>query len=153
MSINRRPEMTRPLKIAFVKARWHDQIVDQVQVGFEAEIKRQGRVCNLREVHVPGALEMPLVAKKLAETGNYDGVVCAALVVNGGIYKHEFVAQAVVDGLVRASMDTGIPIYSVSLTPHEFQESTDHIEFYSKHVVKKGAEVANAVVMMDALEI
>lgn len=55
--------MTRPLKIAFVKARWHDQVVDQVQVGFEAEIKRQGRVCNLREVHVPGALEMPLVAK------------------------------------------------------------------------------------------
>ena len=72
--------MTRPLKIAFVKARWHHQIVDQVQVGFEAEIKRQGRVCNLREVHVPGALEMPLVAKKLAETGNYDGIVCAALV-------------------------------------------------------------------------
>lgn len=145
--------MTRPLKIAFVKARWHDQVVDQVQVGFEAEIKRQGRVCNLREVHVPGALEMPLVAKKLAETGNYDGIVCAALVVNGGIYRHDFVAQAVVDGLVRASMDTGIPVYSVSLTPHEFQESIDHIEFYSKHFVKKGAEVANAVIMMDALEI
>jgi 6,7-dimethyl-8-ribityllumazine synthase len=145
--------MTRPLKIAFVKARWHAAIVDQTQVGFEAEMKSRGRECHLTEIHVPGALEMPLVAKKLAETGKYDGVVCAALVVNGGIYRHEFVAQAVVDGLVRASMDTGVPVYSVSLTPHEFQESEDHIEFYSKHFIKKGAEAANAVLVMDALEI
>lgn len=145
--------MTRPLKVAFVKARWHAPIVDQTQIGFEAAMKDAGRECHLAEFHVPGALEMPLVAKKLAETGKYDGVVCAALVVNGGIYRHEFVAQAVVDGLVRASMDTGVPVYSVSLTPHEFQESADHIEFYTKHFVKKGAEAANAVLTMDALDI
>tara|TARA_R110002124_G_scaffold132305_2_gene294824 strand:- start:3564 stop:4001 length:438 start_codon:yes stop_codon:yes gene_type:complete len=145
--------MTRPLKIAFVKARWHADIVDQTQIGFEAEMKKRGRECQLKEVHAPGALEMPLIAKKMAETGKYDGVVCAALVVNGGIYRHEFVAQAVVDGLVRASLDTGVPVYSVSLTPHEFQESPDHIAFYTKHFVKKGAEAANAVLAMDALDI
>ena len=145
--------MTRPLKIAFVKARWHANIVDQTQIGFEAEMKKHGRECQLNEIHAPGALEMPLIAKKLAETGKYDGVVCAALVVNGGIYRHEFVAQAVVDGLVRASLDTGVPVYSVSLTPHEFQESPDHIAFYTKHFVKKGAEAANAVLAMDALDI
>lgn len=144
--------MTKPLKIAFVKARWHAPIVDQTQIGFEAEMKAQGRDCHLTEVHVPGALEMPLVAKKLAETGKYDGVVCAALVVNGGIYRHEFVAQAVVDGLVRAGMETGVPVYSVSLTPHEFQETPDHIEFYTKHFVKKGAEAARAVLTMDKIE-
>jgi 6,7-dimethyl-8-ribityllumazine synthase len=50
-------------------------------------------------------------------------------------------------------MDTGVPVYSVSLTPHEFQETPDHIEFYTKHFFKKGLEVANAVLMMDALNI
>ena len=60
-----------------------------------------------------------------------------ALVVNGGIYRHEFVAQAVLDGIVRAGMDTGVPVYSVSLTPHEFQETPEHIEFYTKHFSKK----------------
>ncbi|GLQ34717.1 6,7-dimethyl-8-ribityllumazine synthase [Amylibacter marinus] len=144
--------MTKPLKIAFVKARWHAPIVDQTQIGFEEEMQKAERRCDVKEIHVPGALEMPLVAKKLAETGKYDGIVCAALVVNGGIYRHEFVAQAVVDGLVRAGMDTGVPVYSVSLTPHEFQETPDHIEFYTKHFVKKGAEAARAVLAMDAIE-
>jgi len=145
--------MTRPLKIAIIKARWHADIVDQIQIGFENEMKHKHRKYDLKEVNVPGALEMPLVAKKLAETGGYDGIICAALVVNGGIYRHEFVAQAVLDGIVRAGMDTGVPVYSVSLTPHEFQETPDHIEFYTKHFFKKGSEVANAVLMMDELDI
>ena len=50
-------------------------------------------------------------------------------------------------------MDTGVPVYSVSLTPHEFQETPEHIEFYTKHFSKKGSEVANAVLMMDELDI
>ena len=145
--------MTRPLKIAIIKARWHADIVDQIQIGFENQMKHKHRKYNLKEVNVPGALEMPLVAKKLAETGEYDGIICAALVVNGGIYRHEFVAQSVLDGIVRAGMDTGVPVYSVSLTPHEFQETQEHIEFYTKHFSKKGSEVANAVLMMDNLNI
>ena len=93
------------------------------------------------------------MAKKLAQTGKYDGIVCAALVVNGGIYRHEFVAQAVVDGIVQAGMDTGVPVFSVSLTPHEFQETPEHIDFYTKHFVKKGAEAARAAMMMADLDI
>jgi len=145
--------MTKPLNIAYVKARWHAEIVDQTQKGFEAEMKAQKAEISIDEIHVPGALEMPLVAKKLAQTGKYDGVVCAALVVNGGIYRHDFVASAVVDGIVQASMETGVPVYSVSLTPHEFQETPEHIGFYKEHFVKKGAEAAMAVLMMAELEI
>lgn len=145
--------MTKPLKIAYVKARWHADIVKQTQVGFEEEMAKQDRACSLDVVEVPGALEMPFVAKKLAETGKYDGVVCAALVVNGGIYRHEFVASAVVDGIVRAGMDTGVPVFSVSLTPHEFQETPEHIDFYTKHFVKKGAEAARAAIQMADLQL
>ena len=55
---------------------------------------------------VPGAFEMPLLARDLAQTGRYGAVACAAFVVDGGIYRHDFVAQAVVDGLMRAGSGT-----------------------------------------------
>ncbi len=140
--------LMKKINIAFIRANWHAGIVGQAFDGFAAEMKAQNRPCDIDVVEVPGALEMPLVAQKLANTGKYDAVVAAALVVNGGIYRHEFVAGAVVDGLVRVGLDTGVPVFSVSLTPHEFQETAEHIDFFTRHFVKKGAEAARAVVMM-----
>jgi len=87
---------------------------------------------------------MPLLARDLAATRKYAAVAAAAFVVNGGIYRHEFVAQAVVDGLMRAGMDTGGPILSISLTPHQFQETEHHIQIYRTHFVEKGREAARA---------
>lgn len=133
--------MTTPNKIAFIKAQWHAGIVSQSLSGFNAEIGD----AQVDAYDVPGAFEMPLLAKKLAETGKYDAVVAAAFVVNGGIYHHEFVSTAVVDGLMKAQMDTGIPVFSVSLTPHNFQETPELIKFFTNHFVKKGAEAAKAV--------
>ncbi len=132
--------MTTP-KIAFIKAQWHANIVDQSLAGFKSEIGD----AQVDAFDVPGAFEMPLLAKKLAESGKYDAVVAAAFVVNGGIYHHEFVSTAVVDGLMQAQMDTGVPVFSVSLTPHNFQETPDLIKFFTDHFVKKGAEAAKAV--------
>jgi 6,7-dimethyl-8-ribityllumazine synthase len=92
--------MTKPLKIAFIKAGWHAEVVDQALVGFHAELDAQNSDAGVDSFDVPGAFEMPLLAKQLAETGDYDAVVAAAFVVDGGIYRHEFVSQAVVDGLI-----------------------------------------------------
>ena len=64
--------------------------------------------------------------------------------VDGGIYRHDFVAQAVVDGLMRAGMDSDVPVLSVSLTPHHFQETAHHIAIYREHFVQKGREAAQA---------
>ena len=97
---------------------------------------------------VPGAFEMPLMAQELAKTGQYAAVACAALVVDGGIYRHDFVAQAVVDGLMRAGMDSGVPVLSVSLTPHHFQETDHHMAIYRDHFVQKGREAAQAALMI-----
>lgn len=137
--------MTKLLKIAFIKARWHAEIVDQALVGFEADMDSVDATVQITSFDVPGAFEMPLLAKKLGASGDYDAIVCAALVVDGGIYSHDFVAAAVVNGLMEAQMCTGVPTFSVSLTPHHFQPSAEHIEFYSEHFVKKGAEAAQAV--------
>jgi 6,7-dimethyl-8-ribityllumazine synthase len=133
--------MTKPTNIAFIKAQWHAQIVDQSLTGFEQEIGD----AQVAVFDVPGAFEMPLLAKKLAQTGKYDAIVAAAFVVNGGIYHHEFVSAAVVDGLMQGQMETGVPMFSVSLTPHNFQETPELIDFFTEHFVKKGAEAAQAV--------
>ncbi|OJI95199.1 6,7-dimethyl-8-ribityllumazine synthase [Planktotalea frisia] len=137
--------MTKLLKIAFIKARWHAEIVDQALVGFEADMDSVDATVQITSFDVPGAFEMPLLAKNLGASGDYDAIVCAALVVDGGIYRHDFVAAAVVNGLMEAQMCTGVPTFSVSLTPHHFQPSAEHIEFYSEHFVKKGSEAAQAV--------
>ncbi|MEP5155070.1 6,7-dimethyl-8-ribityllumazine synthase [Planktotalea sp.] len=137
--------MTKLLKIAFIKARWHADIVDQALVGFEADMDKVDATVQITSFDVPGAFEMPLLAKKLGASGEYDAIVCAALVVDGGIYRHDFVAAAVVNGLMEAQMSTGVPTFSVSLTPHHFQPTDEHIGFYTDHFVKKGAEAAHAV--------
>lgn len=140
--------MTKTLTIAFIKARWHSDIVDQALKGFEADMAATGRAVEITAYDVPGAFEMPLLAKKLGQTGRFDAIVAAALVVDGGIYRHDFVAQAVVSGLMQAQMETGVPTFSVSLTPHHFQPTAEHIGFFSDHFVKKGAEAAHAVRMI-----
>lgn len=141
------------LTIAFVKARWHAAIVDQTLIGFEADMKAAGQEVDLHVFDVPGAFEMPLLAKKLGNSGSYDAIVAAALVVDGGIYRHDFVAQAVVSGLMQAQLETGVQTYSVSLTPHHFQPTEEHQGFFAEHFVKKGAEAAQAVRMVAALNL
>lgn len=133
------------LKIAFIKARWHAEIVDQALVGFREDMTTSGLAHEITTYDVPGAFEMPLLAKKLGQTGRFDAIVAAAFVVDGGIYRHDFVAQAVVSGLMEAQMQTGVPTFSVSLTPHHFQPTAVHQAFFTEHFVKKGAEAAQAV--------
>ena len=127
-------------RYAFVKAQWHADIVDRALDGFLETIPA-GQVDVF---DVPGAFEMPLMARDLAASGRYGAVVCAAFVVDGGIYRHDFVAQSVVDGLMRAGLDTGVPVLSVSLTPHHYQETDHHNAIYREHFVTKGREAAQA---------
>lgn len=143
----------QPLKVAFIKANWHSEIVSQALVGFEQELESRGTSFEIKTWDVPGAFEMPLLAQRLAQTGKFDAIVRAALVVDGGIYRHDFVAQAVVSGLMQAQLTTNVPVFSVSLTPHNFQPADEFIIFYTEHFVKKGKEAARAVSQIHALAI
>lgn len=131
-------------RYAFVKARWHADIVDRALDGFLELIP----ATQVDVFDVPGAFEMPLLSRDLAATGKYAAVAAAAFVVDGGIYRHDFVAQAVVDGLMRAGMDTGVPVLSVSLTPHHYQETEHHNAIFRAHFVEKGREAARAALMI-----
>ncbi|MEN9538436.1 MAG: hypothetical protein RLZZ126_671, partial [Pseudomonadota bacterium] len=108
-----------PRRVAIISASWHRDIVDQGVAAAEAVFARKARTAVQRFV-LPGAFEIPLVALKLARGGQFDAIVACALVVNGGIYRHEFVASAVIDGLMRVQLDTGVPVFSAVLTPRDF---------------------------------
>ena len=131
-------------RFAFIKANWHTDIVSKALEGFCDLIPPD----QVDVFDVPGAFEMPLLARDLAATGRYQAVAAAAFVVDGGIYRHDFVAQAVVDGLMRAGLDSGVPVLSVSLTPHQYQETDHHNAIYRAHFVEKGREAARAALMI-----
>jgi 6,7-dimethyl-8-ribityllumazine synthase len=132
-------------KIAFIQAAWHSEIVQQSYAGFVTAIEKRGiDAKQIDSFSVPGSLEIPLQAQLLAKTGMYSIIVCAGLVVDGGIYRHEFVAQAVLDGLMRVQLDNEVPVLSIVLTPHQFQNSDEHQNFFSSHFYKKGTEAATA---------
>lgn len=133
-----------PTRYAFIKANWHADIVDRALDGFCELIPKD----QVDVFDVPGAFEIPLLARTLAETGRYAAVAAAAFVVDGGIYRHDFVAQAVVDGLMRAGMDSGVPVLSVSLTPHQYQETDHHDAIFGAHFIEKGREAARAALMI-----
>ncbi len=133
---------------AFIKSRWHADIVDQSFLGFAKRLEELDVDASVETFDVPGAFEMPLLAKRLALTGRFDAIAAAALVVDGGIYRHDFVAQSVVAGLMDVGLQTGVPVLSVSLTPHNFHGSEEHRAFFQDHFVKKGAEAADAAVQI-----
>ena len=121
MTSPRIPATTLPAHaptIAVICSSWHSDIVDKAKRA--------------------------LLAQKLARSGRYDAIVACGLVVNGGIYRHEFVSSAVIDGLMRVQLDSGVPVLSAVLTPRDFHEHDDHHHFFSEHFVKKGVEVARA---------
>jgi 6,7-dimethyl-8-ribityllumazine synthase len=132
-------------RVAFIQSCWHRDIVDQCKTAFLANMERGGLSADRIDLfEVPGAFEIPLMAKRLAGSGRYAAIVASGFVVDGGIYRHEFVASAVIDGLMRVQLDTGVPVLSAVLTPHHFQESEAHIAFFREHFLIKGAEAASA---------
>lgn len=137
----------QPARFAFIQSSWHEDIVDQGRIGFLAEMAEHGVDGSaIDQLTVPGAFEIPLHVQKLAQSGNYAAIVCCGLVVDGGIYRHDFVASAVIDGLMRVQLDTGVPVFSVVLTPLHFHEHGEHRRFFTGHFLIKGKEAAQACV-------
>ena len=93
---------------------------------------------------MPGAFEIPLQAKLLAKSRCYSAIVAAGFVVDGGIYRHEFVADAVISGLMWVQLETDVPIISAVLTPQRFHDHDEPRKFFHEHFLVKGAEAATA---------
>ena len=134
-------------RFAFVHARWHADIVHRARDSFLAELARHRIPPDAVDVFdVPGAFEIPLHARRLAQSGRYAAIVACGFVVDGGIYRHEFVADAVISALMRVQLDTDVPVLSAVLTPKNFHDHEEHRRFFSEHFVVKGKEAAMACV-------
>jgi len=132
-------------RIAFVQSSWHESIVDRCRTAFVAEWQRLGfSESGIDFWKVPGAFELPLHVKRLARTQRYSALVAAGLVVDGGIYRHEFVAEAVINGLMQVQLEMEVPVISAVLTPHHFHEHDVHASFFAAHFEVKGEEAARA---------
>jgi 6,7-dimethyl-8-ribityllumazine synthase len=146
------PTQTAVLRLAFLQARWHAEIVDECRKAFVDEINLRTNGSAIVDVFdVPGAFELPLLAKRLARAGRHAAIVSSAFVVDGGIYRHDFVADTVVAGLMQAQLETEVPILSAVLTPHHFHDSEEHRRFFLEHFKVKGREVAGACLSIVAL--
>ncbi len=132
-------------KFALVVSRFNSFICDRLLEGALDTLKRHGAEdTDLTLVKVPGAFEIPLVAKKLAATGNYDALICLGAVIRGGTPHFEYVSSEVTKGVASVSLDTGVPISFGVLTTDSVEQA---IERAGTKAGNKGCEAA-----MSALE-
>ena len=137
------PRFSKPQRVAFVQSAWHREVVEECRIAFLAEMEAR-HITNIDVFEVPGSFEIPLHAQILAKTRRYTAIVAAGLVVDGGIYRHEFVADTVIKALMDVQLRTEVPVFSAVLTPQQFHENAVPVEFFRKHFAIKGVEVAEA---------
>lgn len=139
-------------KFAIVVSRFNSFIVDALLDGAVGTLQRIGQISNedITIVRVPGAYELPLTAKKVAESGNYDAVIAIGAVIRGGTPHFDFVAGEANSGLARVAMDTGVPVAFGVITTDTDEQAIDRAGV--KHG-NKGAEAAlSALEMVNVLE-
>ena len=136
-------------KIAVISASWHVPIVGSAEDSFVKTMVEAGYDrADIKVIKVPGALEVPLAGKKALENG-FDAAVGIAFVVDGGIYRHEFVAHTALQSILDVSMETGKPFLSVVISPQNFKEGDpDDETWFVDHFVIKGREAAEACMQM-----
>ncbi len=130
------------LKFALVASRFNDFIVNRLISGAVDYLVRHGvDEKDILLVRVPGAFEMPLVAKKIALSKKFDAVICLGAVIRGATPHFEYVASEVAKGIAHITLDTGVPISFGVLTTDTIEQA---IERAGSKAGNKGAEAAQA---------
>ena len=113
-------------KFALVLGRFNSLITEQLEKGArEALIRHGADEQDIIAVRVPGAFEIPLAAKKLAESGHFDAVICLGAVIRGGTPHFDFVASETSKGIAKVSLDTGIPVIFGVLTTESIEQALE----------------------------
>jgi len=136
----------KKLKIAIIQAKFYPEITDALKIASVEKLVEYG--INRDEIQifiVPGTFEISLAAKKAAQSGSFDAVICLGAVIKGDILNFDYISQAVTAGIIQATLETEIPIlYGIIVA------ST--LELASKYTqpdeLNKGYEAANAAIEM-----
>jgi 6,7-dimethyl-8-ribityllumazine synthase len=132
------------LRIALVASRFNSFITDRLVEGaIDAVARTGGDPDAVRIYKVPGAFEIPLVAKKLATSGKYDAIVCLGAVIRGSTPHFDYVAAEVAKGVAHVSLETGLPVSFGVLTTDSLEQA---IERAGSKAGNKGWEAAMAAV-------
>jgi 6,7-dimethyl-8-ribityllumazine synthase len=132
----------RGLHIGIAAARWNQAITDRLVEGALARIEEQGAEVTL--IRVPGALELPLAAKKLAESGCH-AVVAIGTVVKGETDHYDIVVRESARGIGRVALDTGVPVANAVLAVHDYEHA---VERAGSGEANKGVEGVDAAITM-----
>ncbi|MCI8280904.1 MAG: 6,7-dimethyl-8-ribityllumazine synthase [Lachnospiraceae bacterium] len=134
------------IKIGLVASRFNEFIVSKLIGGAQDACVRHGvREDDLTLAWVPGAFEIPLVAKKMAATGKYDAVVCLGAVIKGSTSHYDYVCAEVSKGIAAAGMETGVPILFGVLTTDNIEQA---IERAGTKAGNKGYDAACSAIEM-----
>ena len=137
------------LVVGVVVARFNHPVSSRLLAGCVAELERRG--CAGPDIHVawvPGAFEVPLAAKLLAETGRYDALVTLGAVIRGGTPHFDYVCRGVTDGVREVMRDTGVPVAFGVLTTDDAEQALSRT---GGEDGDKGAEAALAAIEMARL--
>jgi len=136
----------RDKKIALVAARFNSFIVEHLINGSKDTLLSSGaEETDIELFYVPGAFEIPLVLKRIASSGKYDGIVALGAVIRGGTPHFEYVAGECVKGISQASLDSEVPIAFGVLTVDTVEQAIDRASDNSEN---KGTEAAESVIRM-----
>ncbi len=131
-------------RFAIVASRFNEFITSKLLTGAIDALKRHG--CdddNITCVHVPGAFELPLVAKRLAESGGFDAIICVGCVIRGQTPHFEYVAGEAAKGVAQVGLTTGVPATFGVITADTLEQAVERAGAKSGN---KGAEAAMSAI-------
>jgi 6,7-dimethyl-8-ribityllumazine synthase len=132
------------LRFALVAGRFNSFVTDRLVEGaLDAIVRTGGDPDDVRIYKVPGAFEIPLVAKRLASSGRYDALVCLGAVIRGATPHFEFVASEVAKGVAQVGLETGVPVAFGVLTTENLEQA---IERAGSKAGNKGWDAAMAAI-------
>ncbi|MGE6553663.1 6,7-dimethyl-8-ribityllumazine synthase [Exiguobacterium artemiae] len=134
------------LRVAIVAARFNELITSKLVGGANDAFRRHGVAADAVDTAwVPGAFEIPLVAEKLAKSGNYDAVITLGAVIRGATSHYDYVCNEVAKGVANASRETGVPIIFGVLTTDSIEQA---VERAGTKAGNKGYEAAVSAIEM-----
>jgi len=138
------------LRVAIVASRFNDFITERLLTGARDGLLRHGvDEASITVAWAPGAFELPLVAQRLATSGEYDAIICLGAVIRGATGHYEHVAGQCAAGIERVQLDTGVPVIFGVLTTENVEQA---IERAGTKAGNKGLESAmTAIEMADLL--
>ena len=136
-------------KIGIITARFNEFITSKLLGGAIDGLVRHGVLEeNITSAWVPGAFELPLIADKMAKSGNYDAVICLGAVIRGATTHYDYVCNEVAKGVAKVTLDTGVPVMFGVITTENIEQA---IERAGSKVGNKGYEAAVTAIEMVSL--